>query len=262
MNILFVSDISGSPGRRAVGNLLGALRSRYNVHFVIANGENAAGGLGITKTTATTLFECGIDVITLGNHAFAKREAIEYVKTEPRLLRPANYPPDVPGKGWGVFAASDGTMVVTINLLGRTFMLPLDCPFRTADAVLAEIPFEAKAIVVDMHAEATSEKKAMGYYLAGRVSAVVGTHTHVQTSDEVIMPEGTAYITDAGMTGVLDSVLGLDRDMAILRFLTQVPSKFALAEGVATLQGVLIGIDPETGSALSVVRLSVREGDI
>lgn len=262
MNILFVGDISGSPGRRAVGKLLGALRSRYNVQFVIANGENAAGGLGITKSTATGLFECGIDVITLGNHAFAKREAIEYVKTEPRLLRPANYPPDVPGKGWGVFTTADGATIVAMNLLGRTFMLPLDCPFRTADTILAEVAGEAKTVVVDMHAEATSEKKAMGYYLSGRVSAVIGTHTHVQTSDEVVMPEGTAYITDAGMTGVLDSVLGLDKDLAISRFLTQVPGRFTLAEGVATLQGVLLGIDSETGHALSVIRLSVREGDI
>ncbi len=262
MNIIFVGDISGSPGRRAVSRLLGALRSRYDAHLVIANGENAAGGLGITKPTATALLDMNIDVITLGNHAFAKRDILDFIKTEPRLLRPANYPPGVPGQGWGVFSATDGNPVGVCNLMGRTFMLPLDCPFRAADAALAQMGDAARSVIIDMHAEATSEKKAIGYYLAGRASAVIGTHTHIQTSDEVVMPEGTAYISDAGMTGVQDSVLGLDKHMAIERFLTQVAGKFTLAEGPATLQGVLLQIDASTGRATSITRLSVAESEL
>ena len=262
MRLLFIADISGSAGRRAVSRLLKALRDRYGAHIVVANGENAAGGLGLTKPTARELLDAGIDVITLGNHAFAKRGILALMDSDPRIIRPANYPLGAPGRGWGVFRGSEGTSVVVANLLGRTFMTPIDCPFRTADAMLAELQGEPKTVIVDMHAEATSEKKAMGYHLAGRVSAVIGTHTHVQTSDEVVLAQGTAYITDAGMTGIQDSVLGLDKNMALSRFLTQVPGKFTLAEGTATLQGVVVDIDGTSGRATSIERISVEESEL
>jgi len=262
VRILFVGDIEGSSGRRAAGKLLEVLRSRHNVDFTVVNGENAAGGLGITKPTALVLFEAGADVITLGNHTFAKRDVASYLSEEPRILRPANYPPGVAGRGWGIYEAKAGEKIAVINLMGRTFMEPLDCPFRAADAVLAELEGQAKVVIVDMHAEATSEKKAMAWYLDGRVSAVIGTHTHIQTSDERVMPKGTAYLTDAGMTGVMDSVLGLEPSVVIERFLTQVPGKFQLAEGPATLQGALIEVDEGTGRAVSIERVSVGEYDI
>jgi metallophosphoesterase (TIGR00282 family) len=226
------------------------------------NAENAAGGLGLTKPTACALLDAGADALTLGNHSFAKRDLLEYLKNEPRVLRPANYPPGAPGRGWGVFSASDEHKLAVVSLLGRTFMAPIDCPFRALDSVLAEIDADTSTVVVDMHAEATSEKKAMGWYADGRASAVIGTHTHVQTSDEGILPGGTAYITDVGMTGVHDSVLGLDKDSVIQRFLTQVPGKFTLAEGQAMLQGVVVEIDPRTGRAASIERVNVGEAEI
>jgi len=262
LRILFVGDVMGSPGRRALGKLLGDLRSRLDAHLVVANGENAAGGLGITGPTAAAILDSGVDVITLGNHTFTKKDMLAYIQSEPRILRPANYPPGVPGRGWGVFEATTGERVAVANLLGRTFMAPVDCPFRAADAVVAEIGGEPAVLVFDMHAEATSEKAAIGWYLDGRASAVVGTHTHVQTSDERVLPGGTAYITDAGMTGVHDSVLGLDKHQVIERFLTQVTGKFTPAEGPTTLQGVLVEIDPATGRALGIRRLSINEGEI
>ena len=259
IRILFVGDIQGSAGRRAVSKMLKALRSSVDAHLVIANGENAAGGLGITRPTALALFDAGIDVITLGNHTFAKREVAAYLDEEPRILRPANYPPGVPGRGWGVFRTSRGERACVASLMGRTFMHPIDCPFRTADAIIDEIAGESRVLIVDMHAEATSEKVALGWYLDGRASAVIGTHTHVQTSDERMLPNGTAYITDAGMTGVHDSVLGMDVNSVIERFKTQVTGKFALAEGSARLQGVVIEVDTETGRAMSIERLDVKE---
>jgi metallophosphoesterase (TIGR00282 family) len=257
MRVLLVGDVVGKPGRRAVKRLLPGLREELGVGFVIVNGENAAGGLGITRQTAAELFGCGADVITLGNHSFAKREALEYVVEEPRLIRPANYPPGVPGSGWGVFEASNGSLVAVASLLGRTFMDAIDCPFRAADQVLDDISNQTKAIIFDVHAEATSEKNAMGWYLDGRASAVIGTHTHVATSDERVLPNGTAYITDVGMTGVTDSVLGLDRSVVIERFKTSVLRKFAMADGDATLRAVCVEIDESTGQALSVMRISV-----
>ena len=259
--ILFVGDVSGSAGRRAASRLLGTLRSRCCVDLVVLNGENAAGGLGITKPTANELFDAGADVITLGNHAFAKRDLIDYIATEPRLLRPANYPPEVPGHGWGIFATPAGDEVAVISLLGRVFMDPLDCPFRAADAIIGQLDQKTPMRVVDMHAEATSEKVAMGYYLDGRASAVIGTHTHVQTSDERVLGGGTAYLTDAGMTGVTDSVLGLDPQMVIQRFLTHVLGKFQLAKGGLWLQGAVIDIDSSTGKATHIERVSEAAGD-
>lgn len=259
VRILFVGDIMGSPGRRAASRLLEGLRSRLNCQFVIVNGENAAGGLGITRPTASALFTAGADVITLGNHTFAKRDVAPYFDEEPKILRPANYPPGVQGRGWGIFETDGGQKVAVVSLMGRTFMEPVDCPFRAADAALAEIGDRTKVIVVDMHAEATSEKIAMGWRLDGRVSAVLGTHTHVQTSDERVLPDGTAYMTDVGMTGVRDSVLGLDRSAAIERFLKQVPGKFTLAEGSACLHGAVVEIDADTGHAVSIERVEQSE---
>lgn len=239
--------------------MLGALRSRHNCDFVIVNGENAAGGLGITKPTASALFTAGADVITLGNHTFAKRDVASYLSEEPRIVRPANYPPGAAGHGWGVYETEASGSIAVVSLMGRTFMDPIDCPFRAADAVLAEIGAEVKVVIVDMHAEATSEKMAMGWHLDGRVSAVLGTHTHVQTSDERVMPSGTAYLTDVGMTGVADSVLGLAPKAVVERFLTQVLGKFTLAEGPACLHGAVVEIDTDTGRAVSIERVVEAE---
>jgi hypothetical protein len=239
--------------------LLAELRSRLDCGFVIVNGENAAGGLGITEPTAHELFAAGADVLTLGNHTFAKRAVAAYLAEEPRIVRPANYPPGVAGFGWGVYEATSGEGIAVVSLMGRTFMDPIDCPFRAADAVLDQIGDQTRIVIVDMHAEATSEKAAMGWYLDGRVSAVIGTHTHVQTSDQRVLPRGTAYITDIGMTGVVDSVLGLPPSAVIERFLTGVPGKFELAEGPTRLQGALIEIDGETGRAISIERIEEAE---
>jgi len=239
--------------------MLKALRSSVDAHLVIANGENAAGGLGITRPTALALFDAGIDVITLGNHTFAKRDVAAYLDEEPRILRPANYPPGVPGRGWGVFTSSTGKRVYVASLMGRTFMNPIDCPFRMADGIIDEIAGDSRVLIVDIHAEATSEKVALGWYLDGRASAVVGTHTHVQTSDERMLPNGTACITDAGMTGVHESVLGMDVKSVMERFKTQVMGKFTLAEGPARLQGVVVEVDTQTGRATSIERLDISE---
>lgn len=262
LRLLFVGDISGNSGRRAVSKLLRALRSRLNIDFIVANGENAAGGLGITRPTALELLNAGADVITLGNHTFAKRDVAAYLDEEPRVIRPANYPPGVSGRGWGIFRTPGGENIGVISLLGRTFMTPVDCPFRTADKVISEMNSECKMIIVDVHAEATSEKIALGWYLNGRASAVFGTHTHVQTSDERVLSCGTAYITDVGMTGVHDSVLGLETNSVISRFMTSVPSKFTLAEGKAALNGVVVEIDPATGRSISIQRIRYDEDEL
>ena len=238
--------------------MLGDLRSRYIADFVIANGENAAGGFGITKPVAKAIFDAGVDVITLGNHSWAKRDSWDYIEEEPRIIRPANYGPGTPGRGWGTFETKDGGAITVINLMGRIFMNPLDCPFRTADTILSELEDDHGPVIVDMHAEATSEKAALGFYLDGRASAVIGTHTHIQTSDERVLPNGTAYITDAGMTGVVESVLGLDPDEAIRRFITQMPGKIKPADGEPTLQGAVIDIDAASGKAVSIQRINIR----
>ncbi len=259
IKILFVGDIMGGPGRRAAANLLDGLREEHGCHLVIANAENAAGGLGLTEPSAKALFAAGADVLTLGNHTFAKRAVAPYLDDEIRIVRPANYPPGAPGRGWGIYRTAAGHGVGIINLLGRTFMDPVDCPFRAADEAIAEIGTHAKVIIVDFHAEATSEKIAMGRYLDGRVSAVIGTHTHVQTSDERVLDGGTAYITDVGMTGVEDSVIGMNYDLVIERFITRMPNKFELAEGTACLHAGVVEIDTETGRAISIDRLVAME---
>ena len=259
LRILFIGDIVGNAGRRTVNKLLMELRSNLHIDFVIANGENAAGGLGITAPTSSELFRAGIDVITLGNHTYSKKNSWDHLETEPRILRPLNYPPTAMGSGYGIFKSDSGRKIAVINLMGRVFMQAVDCPFRTVDTVLEEIKNQTDVCIVDMHAEATSEKIAVGHYLNGKVSAVIGTHTHVQTSDERILSLNTAFITDAGMTGVMDSVLGMNKDIIIEKFISGMPSKFELAEGNGTLNGVIIDIDETNGKACAINRLSVSE---
>jgi 2',3'-cyclic-nucleotide 2'-phosphodiesterase len=257
MRILFVGDIVGNPGRRGISGLLKKVVSEHKIEFTIANGENAAGGMGITPVIALDLFQLGIQVITSGNHIWAKKEIIPYLDQDDRLLRPANYPAQVPGRGSGIFELAGGVKVAVLNLEGRVFMRNLDCPFRVADREIEVLKEETRIIVIDFHAEATSEKAALGRYLNGRVSAVLGTHTHVQTSDERILDHGTAYITDAGMTGPSDSVIGVREKVAIERFLTQIPLKYDVATEEVELQGVVLDVDPKTGRAQDIRRLRV-----
>ncbi len=254
--ILFIGDIIGRPGRNAVRELLPGLINRHSPDIVIANGENAAGGFGITPDVALELKRLEIDVITTGNHIWDKKEIYDYIKKDGSLLRPANYPAGAPGCGWGVFESATGVKVGVLNLLGRVFMESVECPFKTALAAVARIREETPVILVDMHAETTSEKAAMGWYLDGQVSAVVGTHTHVQTSDERVLPRGTAFITDAGMTGPVDSVIGMRKESIIERFITQMPVKFDVAARGVELQGVFITVGPD-GRAGSIERLKV-----
>jgi metallophosphoesterase (TIGR00282 family) len=260
MKILFISDIMGDPGRKAVMSCLPRLREKYSPALVVANGENAAGGFGLTPRITDDLFDMGIDLITSGNHIWDKKDILTYIDREKRLLRPANFPPGVPGYGSAIVRASNGTNVGVINRRGRVFMSIIDCPFRKADEEIARLKKEgAKVILVDIHAEATSEKIALARYLDGKVTAVIGTHTHVQTADEKILPEGTAYITDAGLTGPEDSVIGVTAELAISRFLTQMPTRFDTAKGPGTLQGVAITVDQNTGKATAIERISMTE---
>jgi hypothetical protein len=259
MNILFIGDIVGAPGRRAVEELLPRVVDRYLVDLVVANGENASGGIGITPQVAEQLLGQGIDLLTSGNHIWKHKEILPYLDDTDRLLRPANYPPDTPGRGYAIVETAIGEAVAVINLEGRVFMSPLECPFRTVEQVLAGLPGEVKVIVVDMHAEATSEKQAMGWFLDGRVSAVVGTHTHVQTADERVLPGGTAYISDAGMTGPVDSVIGMKKEIILERFLSQRPQPFKVATANIQLQGVVLKIDPQgRGQEITRVHLPVK----
>lgn len=255
MRVLFIGDVVGRPGRRAVRDLLLGLRLAHDPALVIANGENAAAGFGITPATAAELYAAGVDVITTGNHAWHRRESLDLFRQEPRLLRPANYPPGDPGRGYGVFLAADGTPVGVLNLQGRTFMEAIDDPFRVGEAAIRELHGQATVVIVDFHAEATSEKMAFAWWVDGQVSAVVGTHTHVPTADARLLPQGTAYITDVGMTGPVASVLGVEPPLIIERFLTRMPNKFEVAGGIAALQAVLIDIDPLTGKATGIRRL-------
>ncbi|HWP83862.1 MAG TPA: TIGR00282 family metallophosphoesterase [Terriglobia bacterium] len=257
LNILFIGDIFGRPGRALVADHLRGLREQHQLGLVIANGENAAAGFGITPRLATELLELGIDVLTSGNHIWDRREILEHIAQEPRLLRPENF---VSGPGRGLYHGTTrgGVEYAVLNLQGRVFMGQSDCPFRTADRVLAGLPASCKVRIVDMHAEATSEKIAMGWYLDGRVTAVVGTHTHVPTADERVLPQGAAYITDIGMTGPYDSVIGIQKEMILEKFLTQMPARFEPAEGDARLSAVLIRADIGTGRALSIERLMLR----
>jgi len=258
MNILFIGDIVGSPGRNATKELLPRLKQRYTVDFVIANAENASGGSGITPKCADEFFSYGIDVLTSGDHIFKRKEIIRTLEEEKRLLRPANFPKGVPGRGAGIFKSQTGREVGIINLVGRVFMSPIDCPFVLARNLVEEISKETKIIIVDIHAEATSEKIAFGYFLDGSVSAVIGTHTHVQTADEKILPKGTAYISDVGMCGPFDSVLGRRVEHVLEKFLTQIPVRFDVAEGDVQLHGVLLDIDEESGRARNIKRIQEK----
>ncbi|MFA5112598.1 MAG: TIGR00282 family metallophosphoesterase [Desulfobaccales bacterium] len=254
MNILFIGDIVGAPGRRAVEELLPWAIDHYFIDLVVANGENASGGLGITPQVADDLLAQGVDVLTSGNHIWKHKEILPYLEETDRLLRPANYPPGAPGQGLAIVETAAGEPAAIINLEGRVFMSAIECPFRTVDGLLETIPPHVKVILVDMHAEATSEKQALGWYLDGRVSAVVGTHTHVQTADERILPGGAGYISDTGMTGPVDSVIGMKREIILERFLTQRPQPFKVATQNMQLQGVVLKIDPQ-GRCQEVTRV-------
>jgi metallophosphoesterase (TIGR00282 family) len=255
MRILFIGDIVGQPGRQIVARELKTLAAEHAADVVLANAENAAGGFGITPSIGEELFGLGIDLLTSGNHVWDKKEAEGYLAGEPRVLRPANYPEETPGRGVHILRKG-GWLVGVLNLQGRAFLPPIDCPFRTADREIAELRRVTDVILVDFHAEATAEKQAFGWYVDGRVSAVVGTHTHIQTADERILPQRTAYITDVGMTGPRDSVIGIRREDAIQRFLTQMPHRFSVAQGTAQLCAVLLDIDDD-GRARSIRRLQV-----
>jgi len=249
--ILAVGDIIGKPGRQAMQELLPGLRQQYGLDLVIANAENTAGGLGLTPTTAKEVLDAGVDVLTSGNHIWARKEIIPYLDGEMPILRPLNYPPGVPGRGYII-----NSQVMVVNLIGRTFMGNFDCPFRAMDQLLAEVKHKPPVIIVDFHAEATSEKVAMGRYLDGRVSAVLGTHTHVGTIDAQLLPQGTAYVTDIGMTGPIDSVIGDDTEAVLQRFLTIMPHRLSVGKGKTIFNAVLVSVDENSGKALSIDRIS------
>ncbi len=257
MRILFVGDIFGQPGRRIVKETLPALRDELQPDLMLANAENAAGGFGVTPSLVDELLDLDIAVLTSGNHIWDKKEILPYFREQVngRLLRPANYPPDAPGRGLFVGKTSAGVGYAVINLQGRVFMPTLDCPFRKADELLRGIPEDVKIRIVDLHAEATSEKQALGWYLDGRVTAVLGTHTHVPTADETVLPQGTAYISDLGMTGPYESVIGMERQAVIQKFLDQLPARFEVATGDVRLCAVLLHVDTQSGRALSIQRV-------
>lgn len=258
MRLLIIGDIFARPGRECVQDVLPKLKREHKPDVVIANGENAAHGFGLNRRTMEELFAAGIDMLTGGNHSFDNSEIYDFIDKETRLVRPANFPEGAPGRGWTLLpVGASGQRVAVINLIGRAFMTqPMDCPFRKADAILAEIPDEVRLRVVDFHAEATSEKEAMGWYLDGRASVVLGTHTHVQTADERILPKGTAYISDIGMTGVEDSILGMRIDLSTERMLSSRPLRLEPAEGRASLNGIVVDVDEATGRALNILRIN------
>jgi 2',3'-cyclic-nucleotide 2'-phosphodiesterase len=258
MRILFIGDIVGSPGRRIVLERLQDVIANEQLDLVIANGENAASGFGITPRLTEELFSAGIEVISGGNHIWDRKEVIDFISREPRLLRPANFPEVTPGSGAYSGLTRNGTPYAVLCLQGRIFMTSNDDPFRAADRELARLPQSTRVIVVDMHAEATSEKLAMGWHLDGRVSAVIGTHTHVATADEQVRPGGTAYITDVGMTGPHDSIIGMEKDAVIKRFLDGLPRRFEVASGDIQMNAVLIEVDATSGRAISIQRRRYR----
>ena len=256
MKILTIGDIIGSPGRRAIKDILPDLKKQYGVDFVIANGENIAGGLGLTLSTAEELFNAGVDVITSGNHIWAQKDIIPYLDSEMPILRPLNYPPGVPGRGYLVF----NSKMVVVNLIGRTFIGNFDCPFRAMDKLLDELEPKPAVIIIDFHAEATSEKMALGRYLDGRVTAVLGTHTHVGTIDSQLLPGGSAYVSDIGMTGPINSVIGDSTDDVLDRFLTMIPHRLSVGKGKVSFNAILVTADEETGKATAIERISREVG--
>jgi metallophosphoesterase (TIGR00282 family) len=257
VKILFVGDIVGKPGRQAVSRELHRLVDRHTIDIIIANGENAAGGFGLTVDVAKELFNQGIHLLTGGNHIWDKKEQIPLIFADRRILRPANYPPGASGAGSVVVSTPGGVKVAVLNLEGRVFMKSLECPFLVADREIKRLKLETPIIFVDFHAEATSEKSALGWYLDGQISALVGTHTHVQTADERILPHGTAFLTDAGMTGSFDSVIGMGKEETIHRFLTQLPAKFEVGKKDIRLNAVVIGVDEVSGKAVSIERINM-----
>ncbi|MFO7929211.1 MAG: TIGR00282 family metallophosphoesterase [Candidatus Humimicrobiaceae bacterium] len=259
MKILFLGDIFGRPGRKILREELENIVKEKEIDVVIANGENAAGGLGITPKICDNLLNLGIDVITGGNHIYKKKEIYNYIEKQPKLLKPANYPPDTPGNGSYIFSnvKIKNRKVAVINICGRVFLENLDCPFRKVEKVLGDLRKETNIIIVDFHGEVTSEKIAMGWYLDGKVSAVIGTHTHVQTADDKILPQGTAYITDVGMVGPMDSVIGVRKDIIINRFLKNMPQKFVVANDDIWINSVIVDINTRSGKANSIERYNV-----
>lgn len=260
MRILFVGDVYGRPGRRALKSHLAAFKESESIDFCIVNGENAASGKGITPSTAGDIFAAGADCITLGNHAWDRKEILSIAEQERRIVRPANWPPGAPGYGYAEFATRSGNRVNVCQLQGRVFLPPFDCPFRGFDALLAEHQPKGP-LIVDFHAEATSEKIAFGWYADGRATAVIGTHTHVPTADERVLPKGTAYITDAGMSGSHDSVIGAEKDAIVKRFLTLLPSRNDVAENDVRIRGVIVDADPSTGRAAGIQRFVIEVAD-
>lgn len=255
MKLLFIGDIVGRPGRRALAALLPGLIERHELDFVIANAENAAGGMGVTAEVVEELLGLGVQVLTSGNHVWKNRQAYAIIEAEQRLLRPANYPSGAPGRGSGVYLSDAGGPVAVLNLIGRVFMEAVDDPFQVALRELERLEQQARVIIVDMHAEATSEKLAMGWLLDGEVTAVIGTHTHVQTADERFLPKGTAFLTDVGMVGPWESVLGVKPELIVERFLRRLPNRFELAGGAVEFNAVVLTIDGETGKATRIERI-------
>ncbi|HHZ19319.1 MAG TPA: TIGR00282 family metallophosphoesterase [Firmicutes bacterium] len=256
MRLVFLGDIVGKPGRAAVRKKLPEIRRQYRADLVVANGENAAGGFGLNLDVTKELLDAGIDVITLGNHTWKNREIFQVLEREERVLRPANYPPDTPGRGAGLFTAANGELVGVFNLLGQVYLEALDCPFRMGLELAAELRRKTPYVLLDMHAEATSEKIALARYLDGKVSAVLGTHTHVTTADETILPQGTGYITDVGMCGPVDSVLGVLPELAIRKFVTKLPVRFEVASGPVAICGVILELQ-QNGSTQVIERFKV-----
>jgi metallophosphoesterase (TIGR00282 family) len=255
LNILFIGDIVGNPGRKAAKDMIQKLRKDRQIDFCIVNGENAAGGSGITYVVAQELYKSGVDAITLGNHTWSKREIANFIDSDKCIVRPANYPEELPGKGSTVISNDKGKIGV-LNLMGRVYMDSIDCPFKAADREIAMLKSEVKVIVVDMHAEATSEKCALAWYIDGRVSCVLGTHTHVQTADERILPCGTAFISDVGMTGPSEGIIGVNREIVINKFLTHMPNKFEMAQGPVQFNAVYLEVDEKTGKTLKIERIN------
>jgi metallophosphoesterase (TIGR00282 family) len=258
MKVLFIGDIVGKAGRKALKQGILKLIDRLKIDFIIANAENAAGGFGITQPVGEELFSLGINVLTSGNHIWDKKEAVSYISQEKRLLRPANYPDTVPGNSSIVTDTSSGEKIAVLNIVGRVFMNHADCPFRVSQKKIQELKNQTRVIVVDFHAEATSEKLAFGWFLDGEVSAVVGTHTHVQTADDTILPQGTAYITDVGMTGPVNSVIGIKKEQIITKFFNSMPVRFEVAKGESAISAVVIDIDSRSGRAEGMQRLQLK----
>ncbi|WP_324717850.1 TIGR00282 family metallophosphoesterase [Carboxydochorda subterranea] len=255
MRILLIGDVVGRPGRRAIRELLPPLIEELRADFVVVNGENAAGGFGITEPTYRELLDAGAHVVTTGNHVWDRKEVLAFIDHAPQLVRPANFPPGAPGRGSVVVRSPGGVPVAVLNLMGRTFMSALDCPFRTADRLVEELRRETPVVVVDFHAEATAEKVAMGWFLDGRATVVFGTHTHVPTADERVLPRGTAYLTDLGMTGPRDGVIGMEREGVLRHLLSGLPHRFEVASGVARMDAALVQLDEASGRASSIQRI-------